>query len=176
MRSFQLQIRRGRRLTNVGRAWLAVSTLAIFSASIQTAPLFGDLWLTFVTGTGIVAIGVGIFVGGCWISGRCGFASTEKDAHELLRKELAERCDELIEILEKVLPLLEPCVEIEGEDGAYFVQCRNIERDHVPESCRELIRPNGLDPALVHVGPFSSQSEAEILKGQILESLPGKLG
>ncbi|MCS7469121.1 hypothetical protein NZK35_20910 [Stieleria sp. ICT_E10.1] len=176
MRSFQLQIWRGRRLTNVGRAWLAFCTLAIFAATVQVASLLSELWLTLATGAGIVAFGVAVFVGGCWISDRCGFASTEEDAEELLRKKLVEQCDELIESVEKVISLLEPCIEIEGEEDAYFVQCRNIERDYFPKSCIELIRPNGLDPARLQVGPFRSQSEAERLKGQILESLPVKPG
>lgn len=172
MRSFQLQIWLGRRLTNVGRAWLAFCTLAIFAAATQVASLLSELWLILATGAGIVAFGLAIFVAGCWISDRCGFASTKEDAEGLLRKELVEQCDELIESVEIIISLLEPRIEIEGEEGVYFVHCRNIEREHFPKSCSELMRPNELDPALVHVGPFSSQTEAEILKSQILKLLP----
>ena len=41
MRSFQLQIWLGRRLTTVGRAWLAFCTLAIFAAATQVASPLG---------------------------------------------------------------------------------------------------------------------------------------
>ncbi|QEF97858.1 hypothetical protein Mal15_19040 [Stieleria maiorica] len=176
MRSFQLQIGRGRRLTNVGRAWLAFTTLATLAAAMHVPPLLSELWLILVLGAGIVAFGVGFFVGGCWMSDRCGLAATEDDAQGLLRNELVERCDEMIETLERILPLLEPCIEIECEENAYFVQCRNIEQEHIPKSCRDLTRANELDPAMVQVGPFSSRSDAEMLKSKILMMLPEKPG